>query len=497
MLDQNDIKIVLRRESIASALINGIGAFMTFFYLNVIDPAPTAEKSIKAPDSFASFIFIAIVAGSLFVGLSWGNRLKKKFEEWYLLIKSGEIAPENIPQKTKRDLLNFPFYAAGIALTMWFSASIIAAYVTESSRVFFSLLGWGGVIAVTMLYFVEDLLWRPIIPVFFPDGNLSKIKAVHLPIFWKLFIAFFFIGILPPLLLARLTWQRVSTLFVVPNHEILLENLLILQVFILGASIAASIGLAFFITYGITNPVEALRKTIDRIKNNDFDAKVPVTTNDEIGYLGEHINQMTAELRQKEKLHNTNTVLREQLAKIQSLEAALREQAIRDPLTGLFNRRYMIEILQREFLRADRQKTKLSVVMLDLDNLKKINDSYGHVEGGDQSLKTLANTIQRSCRSEDTLCRYAGDEFVVILYDTSARSAYERAQEWKDALSKQPIRVGENEIKITFSAGVVECPERQVSAEELLDCADQALYQAKENGRNQAVIYTKETANAT
>lgn len=324
---QNDIDIIFRRESVASVIINSIGAFMTFFYLNVIDPVPTAEKSIRSLESVTSFIFIAIVATSLYVGLSWGNRLKRNFRKWHTLITTGEVDIADVPEKIKQDVLNFPFYAASIAAIMWVSASIVAAYVTESSRVFFSLLGWGGFISVTLLYFVDDLVWRPIIPVFFPDGRLSKVKAFHLPIFWKLLITFFFIGILPPILLARLTWQRVNTLFIVQNSENLLENLLVLQVFILGASVAASIILAYFITQGITNPIEMLREAIGYIQKGDFDAKVEVITGDELGYLGEHFNQMTAELRQKETLRSTNVQLREQLKKIRSLEATVREQA--------------------------------------------------------------------------------------------------------------------------------------------------------------------------
>lgn len=141
MSNQNDIEIILRGESIASVIINALGAFMTFFYLNVIDPVPTAEKSIKSPDNFTSFIFIAIVATSLFIGLSWGNRHKRNFKKWYSLIKAGEIHPANVPEKIKKAVLNFPFYAAIIAAIMWLSASITAAYFTASSRVFFSLLG--------------------------------------------------------------------------------------------------------------------------------------------------------------------------------------------------------------------------------------------------------------------------------------------------------------------------------------------------------------------
>ena len=143
------------------------------------------------------------------------------------------------------------------------------------------------------------------------------------------------------------------------------------------------------------------------------------STNDEVGYLGERFNQMIAELRQKEILFNANVQLREQLTKIKALEDALREQAILDPLTGIFNRRYMEEVLQQELARVSRDEKHISIVIVDLDNLKKINDTYGHIEGGDQALLLLSEKIGALCRAEDTFCRYGGDEFLIILHDTS------------------------------------------------------------------------------
>ena len=476
MSKKQDIELIFRNESIASGIVNAIGAFVTFFYLNVIDPAPTAGESVRTLEPIATFIFIAIFATFFISGIGWGNKLKSTFKKWVSLIESGEKSPADVPQSIKRDVLNFPLYAAGIAVLMWLSSSLIAAYITWSYRVFIGLLGWGGLVAVTLLYFVDDLLWRPIIPIFFPDGNLRAVKSFHLPILWKLLIVFLFTGILLPTVLVNLSWQRAQTLLYAPNPELVLENLRILQIFILSASVVASVGLAFFITRGITNPLKALRNAMERVQEDNFDVRVVVTTNDELGYLGERFNQMTSELQQKEMLRNVNSLLR--------------EQTIRDSLTGVFNRRYMMETLEKEIFRSSRSKKKLSVVMLDIDKLKEINDKYGHVEGGDQSLKEIAKTLQNLCRHEDTICRYAGDEFVVILYDTSASSACERALEWKETISKKKFTVKNKEFGVTFSAGVVEYSFQQISAEELLQCADHALYQAKEAGRDQVMIYS-------
>ncbi len=342
---------------------------------------------------------------------------------------------------------------------------------------------------MTLLYFLDDLLWRPIVPFFFPDGNLNEVRAFRLPMFWKLLIVFLFTGILLPTLLVALTWQRAQMLLSVPNPETVLANLRILQIFILIASGLASVGLAFFTTRGVTSPLVALRIAMRRVQEGDLDAKVVVTTNDEIGYLGERFNQMTAELRQKEILFNTNIQLRDQLAKIKALETALREQAIRDPLTGLFNRRYMKETLHRELAKASRGKKYLSIVIIDLDHLKEINDMYGHVEGGDQALLFLSEKIGALCRTENTFCRYAGDEFLVILYGTSKQVAYNRAMEWKEAMSKEKIAVGKREFGVSFSAGISEFPAHGLDARELIQNADKALYKAKDAGRDCVIIY--------
>ena len=489
MSKKKAITSVFSKESIATIAINSFGASITFFYFNVIDPIPTTGKSIRPLDTLPSAIFLTILVATFFIGLSWGNKHKKKFREWLNLLNSGEKTPAEVPLNIKRDVLNFPLYASGIAALMWLTASSIAGYLTSSWRFFFGLMGCGGLTAVTLLFFVDSILWRPIIPVFFPDGVLSKTPAVRLPILGRLLIVFLLIGILPPTLLVSLTWQRTQMLLSAPNPETILANLRLLQIFILGASIVASIGLAFFITRGITNPLDELRKAMNKIQNNDIDTKVVVKTNDELGYVSECFNEMTSELHQKEILFNANIQLRSQLAKIKELEAALREQAIRDPLTGLFNRRYMEEILQQELSRASRHHKKISIVILDIDMLKEINDQYGHIDGGDRALICLSEVIGNLCRQEDIFCRYAGDEFVVILYDVSQQVAYKRVQEWKKAICSEEICAGDKTFSISFSAGIAEYPTQGFTVDKVIQKADKALYKAKELGRNEVLVY--------
>lgn len=221
-------------------------------------------------------------------------------------------------------------------------------------------------------------------------------------------------------------------------------------------------------------------------------AKGKIVACDEAGnpvrFVGTH-SDITERVWAKMELQRANKQLQTRLVEIKELEAALREQAIRDPLTGVFNRRYMDEALQQELARTSRKGGTFSVVILDLDYLKEVNDNYGHVTGGDKALQTLADTLNHMCREEDTLCRYAGDEFLVILYDTPAQVAYERASQWREAISRIKITANGRKFGITFSAGVASFPSHGSTSDGILQNADRALYQAKELGRDQVVVY--------
>jgi diguanylate cyclase (GGDEF)-like protein/PAS domain S-box-containing protein len=230
-------------------------------------------------------------------------------------------------------------------------------------------------------------------------------------------------------------------------------------------------------------------------KNGDYmwiRAKGKIVAHDEEGnptrFVGTH-SDITERVWAKMELQRANKQLQTRLVEIKELETALREQAIRDPLTGSFNRRYMDEVLQQELARTSRKGGAFSVVILDLDHLKEINDNYGHVTGGDKALQTLADTLTHMCREEDTVCRYAGDEFLIILHDTPAHVAYERASQWREAIGRIKITSHGRKFGITFSAGVASFPVHGSTSDGILQNADRALYQAKELGRDQVVVY--------
>jgi len=169
--------------------------------------------------------------------------------------------------------------------------------------------------------------------------------------------------------------------------------------------------------------------------------------------------------------------------KLLILQKELEEQAIRDSLTGLYNRRFLDETLSRELSRAERDKYSVSVVMLDLDHFKVFNDTYGH-DVGDMMLKQLGKLLTSQVRAGDIACRYGGEEFVVVMPKASLSVARQRANDWRMKFESQ-ILIHEGEVlNATLSAGVAVYPMHGISSEEIIRKADQAMYAAKAAGRN-------------
>ncbi len=170
------------------------------------------------------------------------------------------------------------------------------------------------------------------------------------------------------------------------------------------------------------------------------------------------------------------------------LRESLRHQAFRDALTGLFNRRYLQETLDREIHRAQRQETTLGVVMLDVDHFKIFNDTYGH-EAGDRLLSNLGRYLKIAIRTEDIACRYGGEEFTLILPDVSPEVLLARAEAIREgAKDLEVLYQGKLLGGVTISLGLSYFPQHGADGETLLQAADAALYQAKRNGRNRVVM---------
>jgi len=176
------------------------------------------------------------------------------------------------------------------------------------------------------------------------------------------------------------------------------------------------------------------------------------------------------------------------------LREALRAQSVRDALTGLYNRRYLEEVLDREMRRAGRAAQTLGVLMLDLDHFKRFNDTYGH-EAGDAVLRETATFLLKNVRAEDFVCRFGGEEFVIILPTADLEGSRARAERLRSKMAELTIlHQGRSLGMVTFSVGVAAFPEHGMSPQELMAAADAALYEAKRGGRDRVVVASvKET----
>ena len=171
------------------------------------------------------------------------------------------------------------------------------------------------------------------------------------------------------------------------------------------------------------------------------------------------------------------------------LRESMRNLSIRDPLTDLFNRRYMEEALAQEQHRTRRNKAQLAVIMLDIDHFKKFNDDFGH-DGGDAVLRTLGEFFKKQVRGSDIACRYGGEEFILILSPSTTEGARQRAEKIRAEAALLSVNHANRDLgAITLSLGVAIFPDHGAEAAALIKAADIALYQAKSGGRNRVVMY--------
>lgn len=176
------------------------------------------------------------------------------------------------------------------------------------------------------------------------------------------------------------------------------------------------------------------------------------------------------------------------------LRETLKVQSIRDPLTSLYNRRHMEECLERELKKAKRSHRSLGAIMIDLDHFKQVNDTFGH-QAGDAVLKTLANFLRNRTRASDVVCRYGGEEFLIILPEATLQDTLERAERLRnDVRNIEFQRRGQALGMVTLSIGVAAYPDHGPTPESLLQAADEALYRAKTEGRDRVVVSSPEKA---
>ena len=196
-------------------------------------------------------------------------------------------------------------------------------------------------------------------------------------------------------------------------------------------------------------------------------------------------SRMEPAVREAVTLVVTDVTLRRQAErKVQALNRRLARQAIRDPLTGLYNRRFMEESIARELARAARSGYPVSLVMCDIDHFKSINDDYGH-QAGDRVLRAVSKLLKQRCRSSDIPCRFGGEEFLLVFPDMPGDIAKEWAEQTRAAVEAMAIKHQGKTLRVTASFGVAVYPTHGTTSQQVMSAADDAQYAAKTAGRNQ------------
>ncbi len=225
----------------------------------------------------------------------------------------------------------------------------------------------------------------------------------------------------------------------------------------------------------VIRKIEALVSAAARMRAGDLNARTGVRYGEEeLGQLARAFDDMAQALQQREQ--------------------DLLEQAITDPLTGLYNRRYLKELLPREFVRGKRSGESIALILADIDHFKRVNDTFGH-EAGDKVLTTVGALIKGNVRGSDIACRYGGEEFALVLPETGTEAAQRRAEDIRLALGQLNLNyLGKPIGRITISLGIALFPEHGEDMNTLLRAADEALYDAKGAGRDRVVVSTEEKA---
>jgi len=268
------------------------------------------------------------------------------------------------------------------------------------------------------------------------------------------------------------------------DREIAYANIVRLRNFTqaMVAALLIGIGLcAYLLGLAIVRPVDRLTKSADKVAAGDLKVNVPVRSRSEIGYLTEIFNHMVGTLRQgRKKLATVNKTLHMKNKELEVL-------TITDSLTGLYNRKHLMEALVSEVARSRRHKHSFALLMLDIDHFKKYNDTHGHL-AGDELLSRMAAVFRKSIRECDYSARYGGEEFMFILPEIGPEYGVKAADRIRKLVSNKKFSRDAARATVTVSVGVSTYPNDGEDPESIINKADDALYQAKRRGRNRVVL---------
>jgi len=251
--------------------------------------------------------------------------------------------------------------------------------------------------------------------------------------------------------------------------------------YVAGSILLLSLLVSIYYIQKLLQPIDDLTQKANTIAEGNYEIRAEVKTDDEIGLLAKNFNVMVDRLQ--DQIENLDQ-------KVKEKTEALAALAITDPLTSLYNRRYFSEISAELFELEKREKEPLSVMMLDIDKFKHINDTYGH-QAGDRVIEKLASIMKSMKRESDIACRYGGEEFILLLPKTSKDGAFKLAQRIRKRVEECSLLIEEDGVLIHFtvSIGVSEVDfSHDESIESAIKRADDAMYQAKHEGRNRTCM---------
>lgn len=291
---------ISRRVAILISSATTFGALIVFLYFALIDPVPVDDAAVRslATGSIVTFAVVGVVilVGAIAVVVWLGRPIRT----WLRRIEDGTPASD-LPPDVARLVLLWPIIGASLVAAGSLAVAVFFTILYDDPGNFVGI-AIGGAVATTIVYFGTDLIWRRQVPTFFPDGNLSAVRAFRLLVRRRLLLAFVLIGGLTPTLLVVLSLARTRAVLGAENPQAIVDNLALMQLFILGVGLVTGVITAVLVARAIVDPLDALQAGMRRVEGKDFDARVVVTTNDELGYLGERFNAMTAGLRQGERV---------------------------------------------------------------------------------------------------------------------------------------------------------------------------------------------------
>ncbi len=290
-------------------------------------------------------------------------------------------------------------------------------------------------------------------------------------------------------------WGTIVATFDLGDVDARMAEELHTSVAVAGAlALALMLAMALGLERLVLRPIRQLRNATVAIEGGDLAARTELRSRDELEQLGTSFNAMASRLEKyttelERMVAERTSELGRVNDQLRNANQKLKELAVRDPLTGILNRRRFDELLEFEVRRGTRARHPFAMLMVDLDHFKRVNDTYGH-PAGDRVLKAIAEHLKAKLRSTDIVARFGGEEFAILLLDTDRTMAYQTALKLCESIRALPIHVDDDDTgieQVTASIGVATFPHDAATTADIIEAADRALYVAKNSGRDQVV----------